>query len=301
MFIGIESNLNLVYEGASTWGGHALWPAPFVSPATIVSSVESQLTPARFENLYAVPLIFREDAFDPVSRIRRGRLYQKEATQQQPRTWQVYPHPAMPDELRMVNRVGVLSKPLITFFSYSIAAELRKLGNQQLLVISGSEEGFTIWTVVGIEKIATAEELVMLKARQTIGALPRLNRDTIPEAGREKVIDSLDKLTEDIYRAGPESVVDRARETATAILSTYLQAQGSAKPGLDLDALIKKMDEQSKIVAANAANIVRLFHGRGKTAVQEKLQVRPLREQDAELAVQCVGTILCELGWADWR
>lgn len=50
-----------------------------------------------------------------------------------------------------------------------------------------------------------------------------------------------------------------------------------AKPGLDLDVLIKKMDEDSKIVAANAANIVRLFYSRGKTAVQEKLPVRPLQ------------------------
>jgi hypothetical protein len=52
--------------------------------------------------------------------------------------------------------------------------------------------------------------------------------------------------------------------------------------------------------ARQPTNIVRLFHGRGKTAVQEKLAVRPLREQDAELAVQCAGTILCEPGWADW-
>lgn len=60
------------------------------------------------------------------------------------------------------------------------------------------------------------------------------------------------------------------------------------------------MEGENKFVAANAANIVRLFHGRGKTAVQENLSVRPFREQDAELAVQCIGTIHCESGWADW-
>jgi hypothetical protein len=29
--------------------------------------------------------------------------------------------------------------------------------------------------------------------------------------------------------------------------------------------------------------------------------LRPIREQDAELAVQLVGTMLCDLGWAEWR
>lgn len=299
MYIGIDNNTNLVYEGVSTWG-HAIWPAPFLSPATIKLGAESQLTPPRFENLYAPSLIlFREDAFDPVSRVRRGRFYH--AGNSQPQTWQVYPHPAMPDEQQKINSAGVLPKSLLTFYSHSITAELRKAGNQQLLAIMGSEDSFTIWSMVNVEKTAIGEELVTLKARQSIGALPRLNRDAIPEAGWERVLTALDKLTEDIYRAGPESVVDRAREAATAILGAYLQDKGSATPGSDLHALVEKMGKENKAVATNAADIVRLFHGRGKTAVQEKLDVRPLREQDAELAVQLVGTILCELGWADWK
>ncbi len=297
--IGIDDHLNLVYEGVSSMWGHALWPAPFLSPTVIKLSTETQLIPPRFNNLHALPLtLFREDAFDPVSRIRRGRFYR--AGHSQPMSWQVYPHPAMPEKPDKVESTGTIAKSLLTFQSHLLASEFRNLGNQQLLAILGSEESFSIWSVVGIEKIATGEELVTLKARQGIGALPRLSHNAIPEAGRERVRAALDKLTEDIYRAGPESVAKRAREAATAVLGTYLQDRGTARPGLDLDALIRKMDEENKIVAANAASIIRLFHGRGKTAVQEKLPVRPLREQDAELAVQCVGTILCELGWADW-
>lgn len=298
MNVGIDSNLNLVYESNSLWG-HALWPAPFLSPAEIVSSTATVLKPTTIQNLGPNLLIFREDAFDPVSRIRRGRFYR--AGNSQPQTWQVYPHPAMPDENRKINSAGVLPKSLYTFFGNPFTNELRKYSGQQVLVILGAEDSFTVWAVINIEKMVTGEELVTLKARQGIGVLPRLNYVVIPEADREKVSSALNKLAEDIYRAGPESVVDRSREAVTAVLSTYLQVRGIAKPGLDLDALIKKMDEESKIVVANAANIVRLFHGRGKTAVQEKLPVRSLREQDAELAVQCIGTILCELGWADWR
>lgn len=297
MMIGIDQDMNLVYEGASTWG-HALWPAPFLSPAMIKLSTESQLVPPRFENLFVPNLtLFREDAYDPVSRVRRGRFYR--AGHSQPMSWQVYPHPAMPAKLDN-SQSGTISKSLLTFQSTVLANERRDLGNQQLLVILGSEESFSIWVVVGIEKIATREELVILKARQSVGVFPRLHRSAIPEAGRDKVVRALDKLTEDIHRAGPESIADRAREVATAVLGTYLQDRGLAKAGTDLDALVKKMEGDNRIMAANAANIVRLFHGRGKTAIQEKLAIRPLRDQDAELAVQCIGTILCELGWADW-
>jgi hypothetical protein len=298
MFIGIDKEMNLVYEGSASLG-HALWPAPFLIPATIVPSSEHVLTPPRFENLFSVPLIFREDAFDPVSRIRRGRFYGK--SESQPMEWQVYPHPAMATEIGKSNSVtGTLRKSLFTFSSYPLTNAFRELGNQQLLVVLGSDVGFTIWSGIGIEKTVTGDELVSLKARQGIGALPKLKRGAIPEAGQEKVVVAIEKLTEDIYRAGPESVIDRAREAVTAILGAYLQDHGTATPGRDLHELIKKLGNDTKIVAASAANIVRLFHGRGKIAVQEKLQVRPLREQDAELAVQCVGTILCELGWADW-
>jgi hypothetical protein len=248
--------------------------------------------------------LFREDAFDPVSRIRRGRFY--EAGNSQPMSWHVYPHPAMTYETRQMGPMGVLRKELHTFFGNPIVSnEVRKHGDQQMLVILGAEDSFTIWAVINIEKMATGEELVTLKARQGIGALPRLNHEAIPEAGRENVLTALDKLTEDIYRAGPESVVDRAREVATAVLSAYLRERENVNPGLDLGKLIVKLsaagEDERKSIVINAANIVRLFHSRGKTAVQEKLPVRPLREQDAELAVQCVGTILCDLGWADWR
>mgnify|MGYP001575108488 CR=1 FL=1 len=303
MIIGIDDNLNLVYEGSSTWG-HALWPAPFLSPATIKSGAEPQLTPPRFDSLRTLPLtLFREDAFDPVSRIRRGRFYR--TGNSQPMPWQVYPHPAMATEMgQSSSTTGTLPKSLFTFYSHALTTEFRNLGNQQLLVALGSEEGFTIWSVVGAEKTATGDELVTLKARQSIGALPRINYEAVPAAGREQLANVLDKLAEDIYRAGPESVVDCAREAATAALSIYMQDRGLVEPGLDLGDLLKRLrtasEEHMKRIAISAGEIVQRFHSRRKNAEQEKRLFRPIREQDAEFAVQCVGTILCELGWADW-
>ncbi len=303
MIIGIDDNLNLVYEGSSTWG-HALWPAPFLIPAIIKPDTEAQLTPPRFDSLFAMPLIlFREDAFDPVSRVRRGRFYR--SGNSQPMPWQVYPHPAMATETGQINlATGTMPKQLFTFFSLSLTSEFHAPGDEQLLVVMGSEEGFTIWSVVGIEKSATREELVTLRARQSIGVLPHLRRDVIPEAGRTKVLETLDKLTEDFRRANPESVVDCAREAATAALSIYLQDRKLVEPGLDIGDLLEKLrtagEEHKRRIAVSAGEIVQRLHSRRKNAEQEKRQFRPIREQDAELAVQLVGTILCELGWADW-
>lgn len=301
MMIGIDDNQNLVYEGRTTWG-HALWPTPLLVPAEVTTSTAATLKPTAIQNLGPNLLLFREDAYDPVSRVRRGRFYR--AGNSQPQPWQVYPHPAMPDEAGKTNSAGVLSKSLHTFFGNPFSNELRQFAGQQVLIVLGAQDSFTVWTIVGIESTATREELVTLKARQTFGALPQINLDAIPESGREKVRAVLDKLTEDIYRAGPESVVDGAREVATAALSTYMQDRELVGPGLELGDLLKKLrgaDEQHlRRIAVSAGEIVQRFHSRRKNAEQEVRQFRPIRQQDAELAVQCVGTILCELGWADW-
>jgi hypothetical protein len=71
-----------------------------------------------------------------------------------------------------------------------------------------------------------------------------------------------------------------------------------------LDELIKTLssldDPHKRRVAVAAADIVRLFHSREKPSTQERLPVNPVREQEAQLAVYCIGSLLCELGWAEW-
>lgn len=224
--LGIDTNTFLVYEGASTWG-HALWPSPVVIAATVASSVTERLAGVETRNPHSVPLIFREDAFDPVSRVRRGRFYERNASQ--PITWQVYPHPARGSEERQANRQGVISKDLVTFNSCAVSRKLSSLTEGQPLIILGNAEQFTVWTVVSVEMSLTGEEIVALRSRSSFGALPIIDIEGIPSSEKDKVLSVIDKLTEDIYRAGPESVIDRAREAATAILSAHLQSEGSAK------------------------------------------------------------------------
>jgi len=88
--IGIEKNQGLVYEGSSNYG-RAVWPTPVVTPAKFVFPSEEDIKAESSSNVFGYR--FREDSFDPISRVRRGRFYL--ANQSQPKEWYVQPHPAM--------------------------------------------------------------------------------------------------------------------------------------------------------------------------------------------------------------
>ena len=156
-----------------------------------------------------------------------------------------------------------------------------------------------------IELSLAGEEIVALRSRSTFGALPELLQESIPVNGNEKVVKAIAILSEDLHRAGPQSVVDRSRDAIAWMLSVYIQSCGQAEAGLDLGRLITRLsgvsDDVKKETAVSAANIIRLLHARGKSSEQERRpMLRSLQEQDAQLAVLCVGTILCDLGWASW-
>ncbi len=304
ILLGIDDTTGLVYErSGAAFVGVGVWPSPILIPANILSDSSKRLEPTSLNKYTKGYLLFREDAFDPVSRIRRGRLYINNDNQQ-PQRWQVGPHPGLPTE--SANR----PKELLTYYPYQsqqIQQTIGSFGAGQPLIVLGLERNITVWSLVSIESTATSDVLVTLRMRQSFGALPRIRQEAIPTEGRENLINAINILSEDLRRAGPESVIDRAREVVVATLSCYLKAEGITEVGLDLDQLIKRIKkineeqpEKGKNIVYHASYIVRLFHSRGKNAVRERLQVPPLREQDAELAVQCVGTILRDLGWAQW-
>lgn len=118
-----------------------------------------------------MPLIFREDAFDPVSRARRGRFYEQNPTQ--PISWQVYPHPDLKGEDKQANRQGVLSKNIATFHSCAVSQKHFSIVEGQPLVILGYAKQFTIWIVVSSEMSLTGEEIVALQSRASFGGAAR--------------------------------------------------------------------------------------------------------------------------------
>lgn len=237
-----------------------------------------------------------------MSRVRRGRFYK--ATGQSGGLWRVYPHPMVTFPHFEMDSDGAYKASGLTHYEpWKMSREFERQQVAEILVRLGDDTASTLWQVIHLETGFTGEEIVMLKARQSFGALPAVDWSKVPDAGVSAVREKLDTLEDEFHRAGVESVVDRAREAATAILSAFLQGEGKENAkGKDLADLTKMLEshsgQQGRKIVTSAAWITARLHARGKHAEQEARGVRELREQDAQLAVQCVGVILCDLGWA---
>lgn len=298
--LGIDThNSFLVYEGSTFWG-YPIWPAPTLIAVSIVDETSKTLSPGKEQrNILQMDYVFIDEGYDPTSRVRKGRLF-KLYEGGQPSEWHVPPHPAIPSEQIEMNKNGVLPKRLGSYCEFGLTSHLKQQGIDRPLFLLGNETEFTIWSLVDAEATVSGEPLIYLKARKIFGALPPLLIDAVPPEHLDRVKVKLDTLAEDLYRAGPESVIDRCREAATAILSVYLQHHGHTNAGKELGKLAMAYDKaypQNQVIAGQARTIARL-HSRGKNSEQEKRDIRPPAEADAELAVQAIGLILRDLGWA---
>lgn len=294
--IGVEPNTYLVYEGNSMWG-HAMWPTPELIPACIIDEEKEDLSPTNNNDLQKLPFVFIDGGYDPTSRIRKGRIYERQETQ--PNDWYVHPHAATPRDSRHAVKDGVLTKSLVTFREFNLQPVLNELKISNPLIILGSNTQFTIWSVIDVETSISGETILFLKARKTIGAIPKINYSSINEEYQKQIKDKLDLLTDDIYKAGPDSVVDRAREAASAIINVYLLSNEHIDKSDDLGKLVNPLKNKAKkFIVANCADTLAKLHSRTKHVEQDNKKLRPVNESDAELAVQLIATILYELEFA---
>lgn len=290
--IGIDKNLALVYEGDSNYG-RGLWPTPVITPAKFVYSTDEDLKACSSSDHFGYR--FREDSYDPIARVRRGRFYCAQDSLIQ--RWKVARHPGSPFD-SIAPDIHGFSKNLETFYGNPIWYKYIQGKKELPLVLLGIDDRFTAWTIIGVEAVASGEDLVTLKARNSFGILPRILDGKVPEAFQAKLKETLETFTDEVHRSSPVSVIDRARDVMTHALLAYFNLRGdSAK---DLGALAKNLEEDKKYIGANAARIVAQLHARSKPSEQEKRGLRLIREQDSDLAIQCVGTLLCEIGLAEW-
>jgi hypothetical protein len=125
----------------------------------------------------------------------------------------------------------------------------------------------------------------------------------VPETGRNGVLETVNALTDSIYRESPSSVVDRARDAAQTCLSVWARARWDDTNWFvhDLGPLIKRVlgrgERGERPAAIDAANLVRVLHARAKWNERQKRGLRPPNEDDAELALRAVGFLLHEFGW----
>lgn len=296
--IGIDTDRRLFYEGSGNYG-HGVWPSPFVS---IASTLQADWTAADLpsaSDLGRAKLVFREDFFDPVTRIRRGRFYVNPGAQ--PQEWHVQTHPAFKEEVGQRDFQGNMVKRLYTFQLWSAFSEFRSPTSSRLVAL-GFADAFTLWRVIDIERIVTGEDLVTMRARSPMGVLPELSTSAIPSIGRDKVLREIDKVSDAAYRAGPESVIDRCRDTAQVCIGLWFSDR-EGNPDhrkLDLSLLLDKVEssitEKTPWVLLNAARIIARLHAR-KPNEQIRYHSRDNSEGDAEVALANLGLILRELRW----
>ena len=301
--IGIDRNNWLIYEGASMYG-HGVWPTPVVLRATIVTDAEDWEKLPTSVHIEDAKLVFREDTFDPVTGIRRGRLYQWRDGQTQPGTWHVHQHPAVFEDVGHRDTTGRLRKDLLTYHDANPFVGRLLATNGDAVVALGSGDALSLWTVVQVERIASGQVLLSLKIRSNLGVLPELNLVKVPVASKEVVLAALIKLRTSAYREQASSVVEQCRPTAQIILSHWFDSvSGINVKGDDLGDVIKKIEKheagKDRQILLNTGRTLGLFHNRNKPNVKEKLGelARGITESDAAFALQAVALLLNEVGW----
>ncbi len=61
--------------------------------------------------------------------------------------------------------------------------------------------------------------------------------------------------------------------------------------------MIKTVRNKAELAVTDAVNIIRILHARAKPNEQHRRGLRPITEDDAELAVRAMGFVIREFGW----
>ncbi|MDD2748323.1 MAG: hypothetical protein PHG39_12340 [Acidithiobacillus ferrooxidans] len=269
------------YEGNS----HSVY---LIRPLPVISAVT-----CGFITKAGLEIIFREDNFDPVTRIRRGRIYVGGNGIHQ---WDQ----VTIDGQRSYNWGNLL--PTASYNPWQPEVSSHHIVGQIIQI--GSNEFETNWQIVGVEKLTIGHFMLTLRAKSLVGVIPDIpaaltdndgNRvDTLP------IKNALDSLVDIYHRQQPTPTIDAARETARVILASYIGHDAQRK---DLKDVINAVPQQYTVVRS-AATIVNRMHPRGKSAEQEAqasrgFMLRPITADDAEASIHLVGLLIREIGWSD--
>ena len=104
------------------------------------------------------------------------------------------------------------------------------------------------------------------------------------------------------YRESATSVIDHCRAALSVLLSRWLVQRGHdvGALGADLAELAKKVDHPDYGMGcpSRVSQVVARLHVRGKPNEQHAKDLRHPTDEDAEFALQTVGLVLRDFGWA---
>jgi hypothetical protein len=299
MHLGVDQQSGLVYEGTE---GPVLpvLPRPVVSQCKLIKR-ESDWADLP-TGIASSPFFwtFREDTFDPVTRTRRGRLYEPDAAQ--PAQYRVLPDPYEDPFGRSVGAQGRVSK---TLYGYKACSSLLREAHRGmgLKLALGTRGAPSAWRIVQTEVVAIGCVMVTLKSLSAFGIVPTVDFAKVPEVFKQPVAQTIDRVLDAAFRETPISVIDHCRNAMGVILSRWLVTSGHDQAVLADDlgkvAAIVVQPPYEKGMVSNLAKIVARLHSRGKTNEAHIKGLRDPVEEDAELALHALGFILRDIGWAD--
>lgn len=300
--LGIDLDTGLVYEGREG-PSHPVWPTPVIAQTTLISSPSDLAKiPANFAS-NPLTWIFLEASYDPVSRIRRGRIFQNFGMQSR-ETVQVEAHPAVnSDLLKATNNGGRVGKNLTVYIA---CAELLSQPNkgEGLQLAIGQRDASSLWRILQTERLIGTDILVTLRAESALGILPEIDKGKIHPNSVAAVASAYLRVLNAAYRELPSSVVDQCRNAAVVLVSRWMQTETDSLAPKEQDlgdwikAIKNHFGENRRVALRSTLEIINRLHPRGKDNELIKLGLRPITEQDAEFAVQALGFVVREIGWA---
>ena len=282
--IGIDKETGVFHELVSGTNAIPYSKPPVITSAKFIQEKNSEAKASGKNECNGYK--FREDSFDPTTRIRRGRFYI--ATPKIEEECYVYPPVESGQPLHRTPR------RLYTFQVDSIWHKFIQKKNKLPLVYLGIEERFTVWEIISVEAISTGEDLVTLKGRNSFGILPDLDESKVTSEVYKSLSDSLSTIASEVHTASPSSLIHSIRDIALDLLTTYVSPPNKLD---DVAKLANKLNEQQKFVASWASHIIAKLHSRAKSNERKARNFRPISPSDSHLAIECLILLMKELNY----
>jgi len=262
----------LWYEGSQSWL-HRIQGHPIILPFAVMGKFAGR------------ELLFLEDYFNSATRIRRGRLFEKDDRN----SWPADVVSRFPnrDLHNNANRFDVNR-------SYKMADVQIRPGDEIELGDNGARSR---WIVVLSERTGLEGHYVTIKSKTFFGVLPELLAEQIPEANRDDVSSSMDAVVEAASIQAPQSVIDACRNAACHLISAkFPESNPDGKK--DLGNLVSWLAQDGKVsCTSSASNLINRLHSRAKANAAASRGTRPVSRRDAELAVSALAFLLQDFEW----
>jgi hypothetical protein len=293
--LGICKRSGRLYEGNSSAGIAINYHVPII-PIEFVGVDMQQDNPS----LNQPNLVFREDSFDPITKIRRGRVYKEVIGHNQP--WRVHDF-ARTDLKRVQWDQGEAQELEVTSYYAAPLFQLRQMTSLPKVIL-GKTPHHTYWKILSIETQYDGKPMLTLKAISNFGTVPELVLNQVPEIAQKPIQDALENVEVAANKIGSVETVDACRNALSIVFGALAQ-DTTLDLGQGISHRIKVNKAESKNPNANGqdlitqnADIVRRLHPRGKANEMVRRNTRAISQEDANLALNCLWFVLVELGWA---